>query len=112
VHDVKQTPYSFSTLEGTFMDRFEVVYKNTLSNEDFENQNGIIVYSNSNGISISASEKIKEVTVFDVLGRVLYHNSNINEKEYEVSKIPQTNQALLVKTILTTGQTETKKIVL
>lgn len=112
VHDVKQTPYSFSTLEGTFMGRFEVVYKNTLSNEDFENQNGIIVYSNSNGISISASEKIKEVTVFDVLGRVLYHNNNINEKEYKVSKIPQTNQALLVKTILTTGQTETKKIVL
>ena len=112
VHDVKQTPYSFSTLEGTFMDRFEVVYKNTLSNEDFENQNGIIVYSNSNGISISASEKIKEVTVFDVLGRVLYHNSNINEKEYKISKLPQTNKALLVKTILTTGQTETKKIVL
>jgi hypothetical protein len=111
IHDVKQTPYSFSTQDGTFTDRFEVVYKNTLTNEDFVNENGITVYSNQNGIVISAIENIKEITVFDILGRKLYHNEKVNEKEFVVAKLTQSNQALLVKTTLTNGQSITKKVV-
>ena len=88
-----------------------MVYKNTLTNEDFVNENGIVVYSNQNGIVISASENIKEIIVFDVLGRKLYHNEKVNEKEFVVAKLTQANQALLVKTTLTNGQSITKKIV-
>ena len=111
IHDVKQTPYSFSSQDGTFTDRFEVVYKNTLTNEDFVNENEIVVYSNQNEIVISASENIKEIIVFDVLGRKLYHNEKVNEKEFVVAKLTQSNQALLVKTTLTNGQSITKKVV-
>lgn len=111
IHDIKQAPYSFSTQDGTFTDRFELVYKNTLTHEDFVNENGIVVYSNTNGIVVSASQDIKEITVFDVLGRRLYHNEKVNEKEFLVTKLTATNQALLVKTTLSNGQVLTKKLV-
>jgi hypothetical protein len=113
IHDIKQSAYVFTTRNGTFIDRFEVVYRNSvLSNEDFTNENTVLVASQNNQLTItSLKETIKEVTVFDVLGRNLYHNTNVNEKVIVITALQATSQALFVKVNLTTGETITKKMV-
>ena len=111
IHDIKQGAYSFTSQEGTFEDRFELVYKNTtLGGEDFVSENALTVYTSNNGIVVNSSEMISEVVVYDVLGRKL-HQQTVNQEEVVVSKIVKSNQALLVKTTLSNGQVITKKVI-
>ena len=112
IHDIKQGAYSFTSQDGTFEDRFELVYKNTtLGGEDIVNENALTVYTSSNGIVVNSSEQITEVVVFDVLGRKLYQQNVVNQEEVIVTKIVKSNQALFVKTTLTNGQVITKKVI-
>mgnify|MGYP006199877243 FL=1 len=112
IHDIKQGAYSFTSQDGTFEDRFELVYKNTtLGGEDIVNENALTVYTSNNGIVVNSSEQITEVVVFDVLGRKLYQQNVVNQEEVIVTKIVKSNQALFVKTTLTNGQVITKKVI-
>ena len=112
IHDIKQSAYSFATQDGTFENRFEVVYNNSvLGNDDFINENALTVYTNQNGIVVSATENIAEVVVFDVLGRRLYNQNGLDNSEVIISKLMKSNQTLLVKTTLSNGQVITKKVV-
>jgi hypothetical protein len=114
IHDLKSSAYSFTTLEGTFIDRFEIVYKSgALSSEDFTNDNMMNVFVNSNSINVNSSQEIiKEIIVFDVLGRKLYENKNINAATFTISTLKASNQALIVKVKLENGQIKTEKIIL
>jgi hypothetical protein len=112
IHDLKQSAYTFGSSEGIFENRFEIVFKNsTLSNEDFINSGDLIVYTSNNAITIDAPESIKQVTVFDVLGRKLFNDASFKEKSASINSILPANQALFVKVELTNGQIITKKIV-
>lgn len=112
IHDLKQSAYTFNSSEGIFENRFEIVFKNsTLSNEDFINGGDLIVYTSNNSITIDAPESIKQVTVFDVLGRKLFDDVSFNEKSASINSILPANQALFVKVELTNGKVITKKIV-
>lgn len=112
IHDIKQGAYSFTSQDGTFEDRFELVYKNTtLGGDDIVNENALTVYTSNNGIVVNSSEQITEVVVFDVLGRKLYQQNVVNQEEVIVTKIIKSNQALFVKTTLTNGQVITKKVI-
>ena len=112
-HDIKQSEYQFSTQVGDFNDRFELVYKSgVLSNDEFTNENDILVYSQNNQIEIkSLKENITSIKVFDVLGRNIFNNENIGEKEFAITSITSSNQALFVKIKLATGGVITKKII-
>ena len=112
IHDIKQSEYSFSTQEGTFEDRFELVYKNgVLGNEDFVFDGSLVVYSDINGIQLNASEEIESIEVFDLLGRILYQNKSVGQKLFVVSGLQLSTQALFIKVKLTSGQEITKKII-
>lgn len=112
-HDIKQSEYQFSTQVGDFNDRFELVYKSgVLSNDEFTNENDILVYSQNNQIEIkSLKENITSIKVFDVLGRNIFNNENIGEKEFAITSITSSNLALFVKIKLATGGVITKKII-
>lgn len=114
VHNIKVAPYSFTTQAGIFNDRFEVVYKDgLLDNQDFENNSNVLnVYSNNNGLNITSSEiNLEEVIVFDILGRKLYEKKNINSDTLIIESILTNNMTLIVKTKLTSGKIETRKII-
>ena len=112
IHNIKQGPYSFTSQEGTFENRFELVYKNTtLGGDDFVDENVLTVYTSNNGIVLNSSALISEVVIFDVLGRKLHQQTVTNQEEVVVSKIVKSNQALLVKTTLSNGQVITKKVI-
>ena len=66
-----------------------------------------------NVINISSSkDTIKEIIVFDVLGRKLYEKGNVNDNSFVISGLNASNQALIVKVKLQNGQVKTQKIIL
>ena len=112
-HNIKQSAYQFSTQDGIFDDRFELVYKaGVLSNDDFTNDNDVLVYTQNNQIEVnSLKENIATVRVFDVLGRNIFTAENVGEKELSISSINANNQALFIKVTFTTGELITKKVI-
>ena len=111
IHDIKQTPYAFTTSNGVFNNRFTVVFKNTLANDAFVSDDNVVVFIQNEQLKISASQEITSVEVFDVLGRNIYNNFNVKDKVLNISSIADRNQALFVKITFTTGQSVTKKVI-
>jgi len=112
IHDIKQAPYSFTTTDGVFNDRFKVVFTNVvLANPSFVSDESIVVFTQNEELKINASQEMAKVEVFDVLGRNIYNNSKVNDKVLNISSIANRNQALLVKITFTTGQSVTKKVI-
>jgi len=111
IHDLKQAPYSFSTIVGEFNNRFVLRYtNNVLSNQEFDNTNGLVIVTNEK-VSLLASENIESVLVFDLLGRKVYEMNSINSTEVVLEKLMPTKAALIVKTIFNNGKAITKKII-
>ncbi|WP_371258436.1 T9SS sorting signal type C domain-containing protein [Flavobacterium sp. Root420] len=59
----------------------------------------------------SAKETIKEVTIFDINGKLLYNKKKVGSTELQISNLQAANQVLLVKVTLENGFTATKKII-
>ncbi|WP_339887323.1 GEVED domain-containing protein [uncultured Flavobacterium sp.] len=111
IHDLRQAPYIFATVVGEFNDRFVLRYTNTtLSNQEFESTNDLVIVSNEK-VSLLASQNIKSVLVFDMLGRKIYEKNNINSTEVVLDKLMATKEALIIKTTFEDGKTITKKII-
>ena len=108
IHDVKQSPYSFTSQIGDFTDRFEIVYRNDLLSIDDEST--VLIYSDSNETVVkSLNEKINGIVVFDVLGRQLYNFQNINLNTFQTNTFTAQKQTLFLKITLNSGKVLTKK---
>ncbi|WP_295335555.1 T9SS sorting signal type C domain-containing protein [Flavobacterium sp.] len=115
IHDLKQSPYTFTANKGIINNRFVIRYtNNTLGNTDLETlSNSVRVTGNNGQVTVtSLRENIKEVMVYDVLGRALLEAKSINNLNFSRGNVTQSNQALIVKVTLENGATVTKKIVL
>ncbi|WP_264559875.1 T9SS sorting signal type C domain-containing protein [Flavobacterium sp. N2270] len=113
LHDIKEGNYSFNSQAGTFNDRFELVYKNiALNNDSFENNSFVNTFS-SNGILnvVSSKNNLKTVEVYDILGKVIYSNKNVNALEHVISSITTSNQTLIIKITLDNGKQVDKKVI-
>ena len=115
VFDLKGGNYTFNTLAGTFDDRFVLRYTNkTLGTNDLVTQsNQVLISIKNKEIKINSfSETIDKVTIYDVLGRQIYQNGNVNSNEFLITNLVSSNhQALIVKTSLQNGKTVTDKII-
>ena len=112
IHDIKQTPYTFTTLDGVYNNRFKVVFTNAaLDNPSFVSEESVVVFTQNEELKINASQEIAKVEVFDVLGRNIYKNNKVNDKTLNISSIANRNQALFVKVTFTAGQSVTKKVI-
>jgi len=113
-HDLKQGPYSFTTAKGTFNDRFVLRYLSpTLGTNDLEAlANEVKVAVNNNQIQISSpKETMKEVRVYDVLGKLIIERKNVNSNELTIPTRAISQQTLLINITLTNGQKVTRKMV-
>ena len=114
VHDLRASNYTFTTAIGTFADRFVLKYVNkTLGTGDFENtENGIVVSVNNKTIQVfSSKENIKEVTVYDITGKLLFNKTKVNATELQITNLQSGNQVLLVKVTLENDYKTSKKII-
>jgi len=111
-HDLKQGPYSFVTEKGTYNDRFTIRYSNEiLGNHGFETiANDVLVVANDKIAVKSLKGKIQKIQVFDVLGRTIYTNPMVNQREFIIENIAKTQSALIVKVTLENQAEATKKI--
>ena len=114
VFDLKGGNYTFNTLAGTFDDRFVLRYTNkTLGTNDLVTQsNQVLISVKNKEIKINSfSETIDKVTIYDVLGRQIYQNGNVNSNEILITNLVSSHQTLIVKTSLQNGKTVTDKII-
>ena len=88
-----------------------MVYKSTLSQDEVIAENHVSIYSNEQGIQVSSSKTIQEVVIYDVLGRVLYQDYNINKENFTIQSILKANQALIVKVKDNNGIVKTEKVI-
>ncbi|MDI1316152.1 choice-of-anchor J domain-containing protein [Flavobacterium sp.] len=114
IHDLSVGNYTFTTNSGTFDDRFVLRYTTeTLgtSNPVF-NANTVVIYKNeeANFVIKSGTFIMDEVTVFDVRGRLLLKQKNINATQTTFNE-GMTNQVLLVQIKTVDGVMVTKKVV-
>lgn len=114
IHDLKANPYDF-TVDNTGFEnnRFVLRFTNTtLGNDDFEaTSNAVTIYANDNINVTSSLERIKEVVVYDVLGRQITSRKNISANSTVLANIRPTQSALIVKVTLENGQLVTKKVI-
>ena len=110
IHDIKLKPYTFTTSEGVFNDRFKVVFKTPVSGNQLVNENDIVVVSNEELNVQSTTEKIASVLVFDVLGRKLFEVNNVKTNNC-IIPISKRNVPLLMEINLVNGNKINKKVV-
>ncbi|RYZ79864.1 MAG: T9SS sorting signal type C domain-containing protein [Proteobacteria bacterium] len=111
IHNLKTGSYSFATVTGTFNDRFVLRYTDSaLGTPDVDLTNQLTVLSNNQVLKVRSRVDISSIEVYDMVGRRIYTNENVNTTEFSAA-ISLPTQALLVKVGLTNGTTVTKKIV-
>ncbi|WP_343695972.1 T9SS sorting signal type C domain-containing protein [Flavobacterium sp.] len=114
VYDLKAGDYKFTTEIGTFTDRFNLRYTNkTLGTGDFENvKDGLLISVKDKVINVlSSKENIKEVSIFDINGRLLYNKKKVGGLELSISNLQAAEQVLLVKVTLENKAEVTRKII-
>lgn len=114
IHDIKNSPYNFTSAVGTFDNRFEIVYKQEtlgINNPKFDS-NSVVIYKKDKEIFINAGiASISQLKVFDIQGRMIYENKNINKTDAIIKNLPPAEQVLIVQVILLDGNIVSKKVV-
>jgi hypothetical protein len=113
IHNLSESAYAFSTAVGIFNTRFEMVYQTTTlgTNNSVFNENNVVVYQKEKALFIdSAIELLNNVKVYDITGRLLIEENNINASQ--VKLYPNaTNGVLIVKITTQDNHIITKKVV-
>jgi hypothetical protein len=116
VHNLKEAPYHFTTVAGTFNDRFVLRYLPEASlgtNTPIIDANSILVFNKSNQISIKSTEHtIKQVEIYDLQGRIIFTKNNINAQTFATQSLSVSNQIIVVKVTTDEKAEVVKKIML
>lgn len=113
IHNIKESPYSFTSELGFINDRFILRFNNTtLGIDGFNTLSGISVFEDNDKITIKSDyNTIASIEVYDVLGRVLFFNKTINSNRYYIESISPNNTTLLLKIKLADGKQKIAKII-
>ncbi|MES2862591.1 MAG: GEVED domain-containing protein [Bacteroidota bacterium] len=109
IFNLKDAPYSFMANKGTIKDRFTIRY--TKENNITEVTNQLTVYDNNVLTVESGKLKIKDVVIYDTLGKLLLNKKNVNDKDYQITNLNRTNSMLIVKVTLEDNTEEVRKII-
>jgi hypothetical protein len=111
---IKTAPYNFTSDIGTFDGRFEMVYTKSSLGIDSQTalENSVIVFAKNSTLFVQSSSVITTVRIFDILGRLLSENKNINDTRFQLNKSNLSTQAVLVEVTNNENKKVVKKIVL
>jgi hypothetical protein len=111
--DLRLAPYSFTTAIGTFNTRFVLHYlpTSTLGTGSLNVENSVQVITNEKATVYSSNQSIKNIVVFDLLGRKIDSYKNVGLKQFTMNNLNKTMSGLFVKITLENDVVVTKKIV-
>ena len=112
-HNIKVSPYTFASEIGTFDTRFQLVYTQTLGIPSTTfTPNAVIVYKNTDGFHVTTNGIVmKDILVYDISGRLIFKQSNINGTTTVLKGLLQTKQVLLLKITSQENETVTVKAI-
>ncbi|WP_426064108.1 reprolysin-like metallopeptidase [Flavobacterium sp. DSP2-3-1] len=115
VTDLKKSSYSFSSNEGTFNDRFRLTYKTSESlgiEIPVFDANSILIYNQKGVLHInSGTTEMKTIRLFDLRGRLLVEQNEVNAKSTSIKDFGGAHQTVLVQITSNQNKIVTKKIV-
>ncbi|WP_460219859.1 Ig-like domain-containing protein [Psychroserpens sp. MEBiC05023] len=116
IHDLRLSPYSFSSEAGSFNNRFILRYTaDTLSTNESESSNGLsIMAPGGKHIKITSTiSPIHDVTLYDLLGRVVMDTKDVNNStELIIETKHLSDGSYISKVRLVDGTEKTQKVVL
>jgi len=115
IHDLRNSPYTFDADSGVQQDRFVLRYTDEnkqLGVEDVITNNELSIFTANNQVTaVSNTSNIKSFTMYDVNGRLLTNNRNLNVTEYSINTNNYSTGTYLVTIELKDGRSLTKKVV-
>ena len=115
IHDLRNAPYTFEAESGLQEDRFVLRYTDEnklLDVEEVITNNELSIFTANNSVTaVSNSSNIKSFTMYDVNGRLVTNNVNLNVTEHSINTNNFSNGTYLVTINLHDGRTLTKKVV-
>jgi hypothetical protein len=115
VHNLRTSAYDFTSDAGTFDTRFEIVYimPTAATGKHEFNANQIVLYKDLNNSLVvnTGSEKMTAVKVFDIQGRLLLEQNNIDATQTTLN-INGSNEVILVQITTENGAVVTKKYIM
>ncbi|MBF6640490.1 fibronectin type III domain-containing protein [Flavobacterium sp. J49] len=111
-HDLKASPYQFTSANGMIHDRFRVVYQsNALGNPEFSTNNPVNVIVKDEVAVSSNNLQMESIIVYNILGQKLDTYHNINTNFFTLSNLRKNNAGLLLNIKLQNGETVIKKVI-
>lgn len=116
VHDLKQSPYEFTSEIGMFNERFVLRYTNeTLGVTNQNAKVGLTAIIINKKITVEASENIKEIKVFDITGKLIrvfspkellrdFEDDFIFADGIYLAKIKLENDSIITKKLINTNK--------
>ena len=111
VHDLRQSPYSFTAEPGEIKDRFLLRYTNNNATLSVANQNLLdtFVFVNDKTLNIKSKKQITTVEVFDLTGKRVVRHYAMRETELR-KDFSYASGVYLVNVLFEDGSTLTKKV--
>jgi len=113
-HNLKQGSYAFTTDAGTFETRFKVVYmpQGQLGVDNPELAKSVVIYQDGMDVKVASSSlTIDKVDVYDMLGRLIFSQSGVNNVNFSKT-FTVAQQVVIVKVTLANGIEISKKVIL
>jgi hypothetical protein len=111
---LSDAPYSFVTEAGTFDTRFVLRFKDSILGiiAPSHSENGIVVYKENTDVHIAtANVDMKAVQLYDIRGRLISEQQQVNNKTALFSNLNLAHQVLIVNVTTADGVTVSKKII-
>lgn len=112
-NNLTTSPYTFASNAGSFENRFELLYQNSLlsnNNPQSFNANYVVVYHQKSDLVINTGEAtMSSIKVFNIKGALLFSKKEINASETRIN-IGSTNEVLLVEIVTAEGIKVVKKV--
>lgn len=114
IHDLKESDYSFTSVVGTFNDRFVLRYTTEALgvNDADAGQNSILVFKNKQDVHVASGKvDMQTIRIYDLRGRLLTQKLNVNSDTAIFEDLPYANQVLMVQIVAKNGQQFNKKLI-
>ena len=111
--DLKAGSYTFATATGVDNVRFSLKYQKTLKvDAPAFNENSVRVYKNNGTLYVNSGNiAINNIKVFDIQGRLIEEQKNLNATSAVINNLKATHQVLIVKIAGQDNSIVTKKVV-